>query len=153
MRLVFLCLLTAGVSVNFGHAQVRASADRNAPPPPLKSLTEMRVEFEAEMGRLRAAAHTNFTARCALDFRWRNATNEIALAARAVAEAKISLLDAKERDSLAVKSRQLPPNQPSRRVQQAEYRLRDAEARVATAKLLKLSVEDSLRPPFQSSSP
>lgn len=150
-----VCSLVVFIAVSsgvFGQAKMPVSANRNTLPLPGKTLTEMKAEFEAERAALKAAAHTNFMARCALDFRWRSITNEINIASSRVAAAKLSVTDAKERDVLAKKSRQMPVNQTSYRVKSATKRLRDAEAELAAAKLSKLNLEDLLLRSFHSNS-
>lgn len=93
---------------------------------------------------LRAMAVTNFSARCAIDAAWKQATNAVASSQLRLNEVRLQRAKAEERLSLVRKSRQ-PEQAAYRESIDAARRVRDEEAALAAANLKRIDAEALLR--------
>lgn len=85
-----------------------------------------------------------FTERCAANFQWRAATNELAKAKLAEAQAKKDWVDTRNRANLAAKAKQIKSaNTPE--VKSAKARVEQMETATAAAELKKLNLETEIR--------
>ena len=93
---------------------------------------------------LRAAALTNFNARCATDFRWRDITNKIALQQKQIDAAKANHKELQERARLEYSARKLNTRNPEY-VKNALAAQKAQEAAKANLELQKINIEADIK--------
>lgn len=94
--------------------------------------------------QLRAAASTNFNARCAADFRWRDITNKIGLQQKQIDKASAAYKLAQDRASLAHKAKQSKTDHPPY-VRDALANKQNQETAMAGLKGAKMDIEADLK--------
>jgi hypothetical protein len=116
-------------------SDVKRRATELSPPKGKKPVTE---------AALRAAATTNFNARCAIDPRWKMANSQLATAESALAKTRERLSAEHERVVLQYKAKQITTTRTQQIVDLTAAERRGSSA-VAAAKLQKLEAESHLR--------